>query len=305
VDVGTGKPRWKYDTRADGNAAQFHGNPLITGDLLVTGSDGQGGGYTYAFERMTGELRWKIQTSGWSTDLVRFGDLVIGGTDVGDLTALEIASGKSAWTWSPAARPYGRMHSRSPALLGDRLFYAGPDGKVYALDAASGKVLWERDLGCNITTALLATDAGVYAGGADRHLYRLAPATGAVTARIELEAAPYFRQITAGGSILAQIGEAGFIAIDPDLKEVRWKRTASKEWSTPRPLVVGETVLVGGPGELNALRVEDGTVVWSSKVEGTPRGLGFSERVLYVGTLRGQLSAYELGPDRPQGSVRP
>jgi outer membrane protein assembly factor BamB len=284
-----------YDTRADGNAAQFHGNPLLAGDLLVTGSDGQGGGYAYAFERTTGELRWKTQTGDWSTDLVRFGGLVIGGTDAGDLSALEIASGKAAWTWSPAARPYGRAHSRSPALLGDRLFFAGPDGKVYAFDAASGKVLWEHDLGCNVTSALLATDAGVYAGGADRHLYRLAPATGAVTARIELEAAPYFRLLAAGGAILALVGQTGFVAIDPDLKAVRWKRTAPREWTTPRPLVDGETVLVGGSGELNAFRVDDGAVAWSSKLDGMPRGLGLAAGVLYLGTLRGQLLAYELG----------
>jgi len=38
----TGARRWTYDTRQDGDAAQFHGNPLITDDLVVTGSDGQG-----------------------------------------------------------------------------------------------------------------------------------------------------------------------------------------------------------------------------------------------------------------------
>lgn len=284
-----------YDTRADGNAATFHGNPLIAGDLLVTGADGY---YAYAFERTTGELRWKAPVGQLSTDLVRFGELVIGGTDEGDLKALEIASGKVAWTWTPATRPYGRMHSRSPAVLGDRLFYGGPDGKVYALDAASGKVLWERDLGCNVTSALLATGAGVYAGGADRHLYRLAPATGAVTARIELEAAPYSKLVAAGGSILALVGESGFAAIDADLKAVRWKRTAPTEWTTPRPLIEGEAVLIGGPGELSALRVTDGALLWSSKVEGTPRGLGLAEGALYLGTRRGQLRAYELGAAR-------
>jgi outer membrane protein assembly factor BamB len=232
---------------------------------------------------------------GLGTDLVRFSGLAIGGTDYGDLMALEIASGKVAWKWSPATRPYGRTHSRSPALLGERVFHAGPDGKVYALEAASGKVRWEHDLGCNVTSALLATGAGVYAGGADKHLYRLDPATGAVTARIELDAAPYFTLVAAGGSILALVGETGLAAIDPDLKEVRWRRTAQQEWTTPRPLVDGEAVLVGGPGELSAFRLKDGTTVWSSKVEGMPRGLSLAGGALYLGTLRGQLSAYELG----------
>ncbi len=161
------------------------------------------------------------------------------------------------------------------------------------------KVAWEHDLGCNVTSALLATGDGVYAGCADRRLYRLAPATGAVTGQIELEAASYFALVAAGGSILALVGDSGLAAIDPELKGVRWKRTAPAGWTTPRPLVYGEMVLAGGPGELIALRVEDGAVVWTSKVEGTPRGLGLAGGVLYVGTLRGQLSAYELGAPGP------
>lgn len=47
------------------------------------------------------------------------------------------------------------------------MFWAGPDGKVYALKAVSGKVLWERDLGFNVTTAVLVAEGHVYVGSAD------------------------------------------------------------------------------------------------------------------------------------------
>jgi len=296
--------RWTYDTRRDGDAAQFHGNPLITDDLVVTGSDGQGAGLVYAFDRKTGELRWKSPVDGQDTDLLRFGGLAIGGTTPGDLVALDLLNGRVVWRFSPSERPWARSHSRSPALAGDRVFFAGPDGKVRALEAASGKVLWERDLGCNITTALLATDAGVYAGGTDRRLYRLDPATGTVTARIELEAPPYGNLVAAGDVLLALVGEAGLVAVRSDLAGVRWQRKAAEEWSTPRPLVAGGTVLAGGPGELVALRLEDGSPAWTLKLEGMPRGFGREGPILYLGTLRGTLSAYEIVPWLTPSPVR-
>lgn len=293
LDRSTGEARWTYDTRRDGDPAQFHGNPLVTEDLVVTGSDGQGAGYVYAFDRKTGELRWKTPVGGQDTDLVRSGGLAIGGTTPGDLVALDLASGRVAWRFAPAERPYARWHSRSPVLSDGRVFFAGPDGKVRALEAASGKVLWERDLGSNVTAALLAAGTGLYAGAADRRLYRLDLATGAVTARIELEAAPYYSLTAAGDSILALLGESTLAAFDAELKGMRWKRTAAAEWTTPRPLVAGDTVLVGGPGELSALRLSDGSPAWSLKVHGSPRGLSLAGPVLYLGTVRGALSAYE------------
>ena len=224
---------------------------------------------------------------------MRSGGLVMGGTTSGDLVALDLASGKVAWRFAPAERPYARLHSLSPALSADRIFFSGPDGKVRALEAASGKVLWERDLGSNITTALLAAGTGLYAGGADRRLYRLDPATGADMARIELEAEPRYYLAAAEGTILALVGESTLAAFDPDLKGARWRQVAPAEWSTPRPLVAGDTVLVGRSGELSAFRLSDGKPVSSLKVEGTPRGLSLTGPVLYLGTLRGALSAFE------------
>ena len=42
LDSASGMPRWSYDTRQDveeAGPAQFHGDPLVLGDQVVTGSD--------------------------------------------------------------------------------------------------------------------------------------------------------------------------------------------------------------------------------------------------------------------------
>src|SRR4030095_9021463 len=93
LDRVKGEVRWSYETRRDGAPAQFHGNPLITGDLVVTGRAGQGPALVYPFDRKTGELRWKTPVDGQDTDLLRFGGLAIGGTTPGDLVALDLPNG--------------------------------------------------------------------------------------------------------------------------------------------------------------------------------------------------------------------
>ena len=52
LDKKTGQVKWDYDIRKDGEQSQFHGDPLITDQLVVIGTDGTIG-YVYAFERAT------------------------------------------------------------------------------------------------------------------------------------------------------------------------------------------------------------------------------------------------------------
>ena len=35
LDRTTGTPIWRYDTKSDGSAAQFHGEPLLIGDHVI------------------------------------------------------------------------------------------------------------------------------------------------------------------------------------------------------------------------------------------------------------------------------
>jgi outer membrane protein assembly factor BamB len=295
LERASGRTRWSYDTRQDGGSAQFHGNPLVTEDLLVTGSDGQGAGYVYAFERKTGTPRWKTAVGGLETDLFRFAGMAVGGTTAGELVALDLGSGKIVWRFDTETHPHRRYHRGTPVLLDERVFFGGTDGRVYALRAASGEILWQRDLGCRVSTSLLMADGGLYVGGADGRLYRLDPATGAVTAGLALDGEPHSVLTAAAGSLLVLVGESTLAAIDLDLKQVRWTRVAPEAWSTPRPLIVGKAVLVGNEaGELSAFQTADGKTVWSGKIAGMPRGLSLADAILYVGTLRGTLFAYEM-----------
>jgi outer membrane protein assembly factor BamB len=67
-DKRTGKVRWSYNIHQDADQTSFHGNPLITDQLVLIGTDkscASGGiGHVYAFDRSTGTVRWKYRTAG-------------------------------------------------------------------------------------------------------------------------------------------------------------------------------------------------------------------------------------------------
>jgi outer membrane protein assembly factor BamB len=70
----------------------------------------------------------------------------------------------------------------APIVVGDRLFLTDRNGTTYAIDAASGHILWRfATKGPKITTSVPAYDAAghvLYAPGVDGAIHKLDPATG-------------------------------------------------------------------------------------------------------------------------------
>ena len=106
-----------------------------------------------------------------------------------------------AWTWNPAGptmpgQPSGLL--ASPAVFNGRIYIGANTGVFYALDEATGHVIWHRFLGFVPTltcgwlgigaTATVATDPvthvlTVYVAGGNGYLYALNAATGTVAWR--------------------------------------------------------------------------------------------------------------------------
>src|ERR1051326_353378 len=96
------------------------------------------------------ELKWVFQSR--SLEKHEVTPLVVDGTmytiqSPNDVIALNAATGKTIWTYShkPAEgtkNPCCGNLTRGVAILGDKLFLAGLDAKMIALDAKTGKELW-------------------------------------------------------------------------------------------------------------------------------------------------------------------
>ena len=288
-----GTIRWSYDTRQDGGPAQFHGAPAVVGDLLVTGSDTAEPNLLYAFEWESGELRWKTDRDVIETDVLLAAGNLVGATWNGSLVALDPASGARRWKAAVEDSRCGRR-PHPPALAGDRIFFADGEGALSAIDAATGRVLWRRDLGC-ASTAPVVWGEDLLVGLAPGRIVRIRLDDGALVGEREVGGRAHSRLTLAGERLVALVGERDLVAFDRDLREL-WRRRARSEWSSYRPLVWRGVVVVGdGDGNLFGLDPAEGEIAWTLHVPGVIRGLGADGDLLFVGTLRGSILA--VAPD--------
>jgi len=292
LDRQTGQVRWSYDIRKDGDQTEFHGDPLVTEKLIIVGTDGKMG-HVYAFERLTGAVRWKyrVEWRGLASDIVRSGDHIYAVTLDDELVCLDIASGVAKWSFRSGAPPKPLYWTSSPAVIGDRAYFGGLDGMAYAVNAQSGKLVWKSNLGARVSTSVASHGGDIYVGTANRHLYRLDADSGKVLADLAVDAEARWRLIVTSDSLLAFLGPQTLASFDLSLKEARWSAKASPNWTSARPYVWRDEVLAGDGAELVAFRASDGTRVWSHQLPGTIRGIGVTDDVLYVGTLKGPVFA--------------
>ena len=303
LDKTTGERRWAYDAREDGEEVNFHGDPLITENLIILGSDqsrADAGAHVYALERATGKLRWKYRAArGVATDIVRDGERLYAVSLTDHLICLDLQSGRVVWTFASGSSNEKQLLARwTPALSEGHVFFGGLDGLVYALEAESGRLLWKRDLGSPIWTPMLLVASGLYVGTFDRRVHRLSEASGTALGQLDVGGLPFGPLTPAGDSLLLLVASddrgATLKAVDLSLAQVRWTRDPSAgKWTSARPYVWKQSVLAGsGQGELAAISPTDGSVRWSSILQGTIRAIGAGNDTLYVGTLEGAIYAY-------------
>lgn len=150
LDASSGAELWRSYV-----AAESLSRPLIENDIVIVQTiDNR----LQALSLYDGRLRWSIQqdmpalTMRGSSSPVAVGTTVIAGFDTGRLAAVEMASGTVIWDvlLSP---PQGRSDldrlsdiDGELAVVGQDVYATGYQGRLAALAAESGQVLWSRDV---------------------------------------------------------------------------------------------------------------------------------------------------------------
>jgi outer membrane protein assembly factor BamB len=146
-----------------------------------------GGGRVYAVSTATGSRDWQYDARRGSAATPAVGPYAHGtvyaaflnplgsrGKVAADGAVVALAAGTGRVRWSA----HVGASETSPLLAEGRVFVGGWDGKVSALDAASGRRLWTFRTGGAVKGGLAAAGGLVYAGSYDGHVYALAAATG-------------------------------------------------------------------------------------------------------------------------------
>jgi outer membrane protein assembly factor BamB len=294
-EVATGTAFWTFDFIAEwGQRVSFHGDPLITDELIITGSDGTSIGVLAALERETGDLRWHLTDQrGFPSDLASWEDNLYVASNTDTLYCVDIESGSVRWSFHGGEAIDDSRWSGAPAAVNGRVFFGPRDGILYALSADSGTVLWERDLGAPVSTSILADTVSIYLGTKNGLLHQIDQRNGASLASIDLGSTPRRRLLRVGNSIVALVGrDEELVAVNDSLSAVIWRTPSEHGWSSHRPHLWQNHILVGDTlGMLWALSPDDGSVDWTVQLEGMIRGIGSADSTILVGNLGGMVYA--------------
>jgi outer membrane protein assembly factor BamB len=179
LDEATGKVLWKHDSPVTYTIAYPAGprcTPTVDGDRVFTlGAEGD----LFCFEAATGRVLWsrdlkkdyatKAALWGWASHPLVDGDrlICVVGSAVAHAAAFDTKTGAEIWRTGPAPEQGYVPPSIIEAAGVRQLVLAKPDG-VYAVDPATGKLLWETpynaDNGSIIMTPVRVGDH-LYIGG--------------------------------------------------------------------------------------------------------------------------------------------
>lgn len=121
----SGKPLWKSPVGPFSNLMGLGSSPIMAGDKVVLLADQWEGSFISAFDRKSGEMRWKVdraEAEGWGTPVVYGGRVLTAAR--GQFGIHDASSGKRISTQGPIATTV----VGSPVVMGDVAYVFGYGG---------------------------------------------------------------------------------------------------------------------------------------------------------------------------------
>lgn len=308
--------QWRFDT--DGSIIA---TPTVQGDTIwIGGSDGR----LYALDRLTGRVRWRTDLGApiASTAAVAGGRVIVGTRD-GRFHGLASSTGRRLWRLEtgpdlpfPWGRESGDLWTASPVVAGSVVVVGAGDGRVRALDLATGRVRWTAATEGRIRSTPAVAAGRVFVGSADGHLYCFDLATGTrrwryATLGASLESGRFgFDRRTiqsspavSGGTVFIGARDGFHYAIDAATGELRWKVDHEVSWVNGSA-AIGDGVLYVGTSDgqfLQAVDIATGREKWRTPTAATIWSSAALVRdQVIVGDGAGRVRSY----DAATGAVR-
>ncbi|HLB27507.1 MAG TPA: PQQ-binding-like beta-propeller repeat protein [Dehalococcoidia bacterium] len=246
---------------------------------------------------------------GWAGPVVE-GDLLVASTDKGKLSALDPADDFSKiWTFpSGDEEPELKLEAiyGTPVVRGGNVYFGAYDSKVYALNLADGKPVWDRpfDTDGPIVAGFAASETALYAASEDGNVYALDLVTGspAWDRPFDTGAEVWATPLLAGDRLYVASVNGKLFALNATTGEPEWDRPfETGHGLISDPVLADGTVLVGGiDRELHAVNAESGEELWSFKTDNWFWGRPWvDDGTVYAPSLDGRLYALSLADGKP------
>lgn len=221
-----GTEAWRRDIRTDAPLATDAGRVFIASGEAI-----------YALNA-DGSPAWHAEAGALTAPMLAHDGWVVAAAK-DQLSALRATDGSIVWR-----RPIGVTRER-PSIEGGNLFVPLEDGRVLALDLATGKQKWERQLHGAPTEVLPFADR-VFVGSADKHLYCLDTDDGEVAWRQQIGAALRGKPAAHETRVYVVALDNLLRAFDRGNGALRWSPRGLPFRPTAGPVVLGRTVAVAG-----------------------------------------------------------
>ncbi|MCC7264996.1 MAG: PQQ-like beta-propeller repeat protein [Candidatus Latescibacteria bacterium] len=233
---------------------------VLLGPLLVVGEAGPKPALR-AYDRRANRVRWS------HAGLVRAplcgrGDTVVAALNAGQVVALAAGTGKVLWQASLAGPLWTGL-----ALGPDAVYTGDGEGRLVALDLATGAQRWALDLG-GVLRALAVQDSVVYAATTLGEVLACEAATGQRLWTRALGALPTAGMALVGERLVLGAADHQVYGLDRRTGERRWQ-FATRGVVSGAPGAAGATVYVGSSeGFLYALEPDTGRLAWKYQLDG-------------------------------------
>ncbi|HEY2628924.1 MAG TPA: PQQ-binding-like beta-propeller repeat protein [Usitatibacter sp.] len=246
VNANTGRLAWRYRFGANLGPYNFWdyrlSSPVLaSGAVLVGGGDGT----VVSLDARSGKLRWRFdaQSRVRSTPAVS-GGFVVFGTHSGYVIALDQQTGKESWRFATAGVGHTFEEGANDAtsivasatIVGERVFIGSRDSYIYALELASGKLLWRTTHDESSWILSTASDGErLYVGSGSAQIVQAADlATGKELWRTGTSGAVFSSIALSGDTLLASDFSGNAFALDRRTGEILWRfPLAGRSFATP------------------------------------------------------------------------
>ncbi|MEE4204028.1 MAG: outer membrane protein assembly factor BamB [Halieaceae bacterium] len=234
-----------------------------------------------------------------------------------ELTDLDVIEAEfdRRWSLSVGDGEGDGLYHINPLLEDGIVYVASSDGVVMAVDADSGKRLWETELALALSGGMGKYEDSLFAGGEDGLVLRLRSEDGTEVWRVEVTGEVLAAPQSNGEVVVAQTYDGRLFAFDYETGERLWSYISDvpvltlRGTSTPR--IIGRNAVAGfADGKLVAIDLRSGNVSWEARIA-IPQGRSEIERIvdidgnfaiqgseLFVASYQGRLVALETSAGR-------
>jgi outer membrane protein assembly factor BamB len=282
-------------TAEDGSKKTY--NVMVTANNLAF--IGSANGYLYALDAASGQVKWSFFGGGpqMGSPTCYQGKVYVSiQAGTGALYCLDAQTGSVIWTYSQPLASYG-----TPCVFNGSVYVAYAFTTPYltglqAIDAATGTMLWSKEIGLGPDNRGLSTPTAV-AGYVVVSLinfgvYALNSTNGNIV-WIRGTGINNTNPLVTGGVVYTGGETVLCSALDLTNGNIIWQSTAALANVTKSPVMANDIVYVCGGVNMFALNKNSGAVIWSEKSNGGMSGIGvgrfssvsvsLSDTTLYAG----------------------